>query len=173
MSNNIGVTDNYQIISAQEETESKEDSSSLDVKFNLIEYALGNLKYRKHFFKLNNLQNYSGKEETYHSLFIHSDEVKEYISKNNGSIEGYAGCVGAHEIVIDIDCKANLDESQKITQDILQKIESQYEVDLKSLRVNFSGSKGFHIRIPAVLFDNFEPSENIPAQIRSIVEEIT
>src|ERR1035437_126354 len=118
MSNNIGVVNKYVTPSVPEETEVNENSSSLDVKYNLFEYALGNLKYRKHFFKLNNLQNYSGKEETYHSLFIHSDEVKEYISKNNGSIEGYAGCVGAHEIVIDIDLEDNLIESQKITQGI-------------------------------------------------------
>src|ERR1035437_3778864 len=139
MSNNIGVVNKYVTPSVPEETEVNENSSSLGVKFNLIEYAIGALDNRIHFFTLDNIDNYKGKNEIYHSMFLHSSEILEYVKNNNGKVKRYAGCVGAHEIVIDIDCKNDLDESQKIAQGIVRKIESNYEVELNSIRVNFSG----------------------------------
>ena len=174
MSNNIGAENNYENPSVTEETEVNDNSSSVGEKFNLIEYAIGKFTNRKHFFEINNVEDYCGKKEIYHSIFIHSNEIKDYIRGNNSSIEGYEGCVGTyHDIIIDIDCKNNLEESQKITQGIVQKIESLYEADLDCMRVNFSGSKGFHIHLPVVLFGDFEPSENLPTHIRSIVQELT
>ncbi|MBI2418845.1 MAG: hypothetical protein HYV28_13285, partial [Ignavibacteriales bacterium] len=145
----------------------------MDNKCNLFEYAINGVSNRKYFYNENSIPDFLGQKEIYHSAFLHSSEIKEYADQNDGIIKGYAGCVAIREVVIDIDCGDNLEKAQKITQGIVRKIETLYEVDAKYLRVNFSGSKGFHIRIPSVLFGDFLPSEDLPVQIRAIVKEIT
>lgn len=177
MLNNTGEPNQYKTLKGltteSDSLLSTGNANSWGNNYNLREWAIGMLANRKNFHKLKDNPDYSGQSEIYHSLFIHSDEVIKYINDNDNSIKDYEGAVAAQEIVIDVDCENDLAKALNITRDIVRKFASVYEVNLNCLRINFSGNKGFHIRIPAVLFGGFEASADLPSQIKSIVRILT
>ena len=152
-------------------------------KFNIIEYAEGGAYHNGIFKNINDTVNTDGIKDCYRTVFLHTAKIKEYfkthINKNGkNSVEGYSGEVWATELIIDFDIeKENKQEDLvKLLEDLrnlLKSIESRYDLDLKHFRINFSGKKGFHIRIPAVLFGGFTPSDKLPAQLKAIAAEIT
>ena len=151
--------------------------------FNIIEYAEGGAYHNGTFKSVNDKVSTDGKNDCYHTVFLHTDKIKEYykthINKNGkNSVEGYSGEVWATELIIDFDIeKENKQEDLvKLLEDLknlLKSIESRYDLDLKHIRINFSGKKGFHIRIPSVLFGGFTPSDILPSQLKAIAAEIT
>ena len=144
-------------------------------KFTIKEYAIGDVYGRHHFHYINDTVDVYKNQQAYSSYFLHSQEIIDYYKKTfnregKNTLEGYVGCVFADELKIDIDEKEkSLDEVRKL----LKKWESSYDLDLRYVRVNFSGSKGFHIRIPSVLFDEFEPSVDLPSIHKQIAKELT
>lgn len=151
--------------------------------FNIIEYSTGGATHDAKFKTVNEKLNTDGQNDCYHSVFLHSENIIEYskthFNKNNKpTVKGYKGEVWAKELIIDFD----IDEEKKqedlevLLQDLrklLRTIESRYDLDLKHIKINFSGRKGFHIRIPSVLFGGFSPSENLPSQHKAIAAELT
>jgi len=163
----------------------KDENSNLRYyeTFNIIEYAEGGAYHNGSFKSVNDKVNTDGKNDCYHTVFIHTEKIKEYFKthinkKGKNSVEGYSGEVWATELIIDFDIeKENKQEDLvKLLEDLrnlLRSIESRYDLDLKHIRINFSGKKGFHIRIPSVLFGGFTPSDKLPAQLKAIAAEIT
>lgn len=152
-----------------------------DETYNLIEYAEGGAYHNCDFKNINDSVNVAGKNDCYHSIFLQSEEIKKYSDSNiiegKKSVTKYAGSVWAKELIIDFDMeKADKQEEIKLLLDnlrnLLKHIESEYSLDLRYIRINFSGHKGFHIRIPAVLFGGFIPSKDLPSQIKSLVKEL-
>lgn len=151
--------------------------------FNIIEYAEGGALHNCIFKNVNDKIDTDGKNDCYHTAFIHTEKIKEYADthKNeNGkpTVKGYKGEVWAKELVIDFDIEEEKKQEDLVNllenlRKLLRTIQSKYELDLKHIRINFSGRKGFHIRIPAVLFGGFAPSENLPSQLKAIALELT
>ena len=142
-------------------------------KFNVKEYTLNGVTDRKHFSKLNELPEVTGKKDIYVSHYDHSDDIIQYVKENDGELIGYNGAVGISTIVLDIDHENHLDEALEIGRKFLRHLEAKYELDLNTISINFSGNKGFHFRLPAELFGGFEPSEELPATIKSIAKKLT
>lgn len=130
--------------------------------FNIVEYAMNSKKNRHHF---KNITNQNVFEETdkdvIKSVYHHSAEITDYFKKN-GHIRGYAGSVWTDSLVLDIDNDTDLNVSLSTTKDFIRYLESTYEVDPSWLQYKFSGSKGFHIRIPGELFGGFTASVELP-----------
>ena len=131
-------------------------------RFNVVEYAIGNVGNR-HIFKTTDdeMQAASGKE-LYRSHYIFTDEIIEYLKihrneKGDSTLAGFDGELTIDELVIDIDDE-DLANALENTRKFLRILESNFDLDLKSLRINFSGSKGFHVRFPSHLFGGFVPS---------------
>ena len=98
-------------------------------------------------------------------MYNHSEEIKNYFN-TNGNLQGYNGSVGIGTIVIDIDVETDLNEALNIFRNFIRHLESKYELDLSTIRINFSGNKGFHLRLPVELFGGFDPSEELPSLIK-------
>ena len=154
---------------------------SYDETYNLIEYAEGGPYHNCDFRNINDPVNVAGKNDCYHSVFLQSEEIKKYSDSNiiegKKSVTKYAGSVWAKELIIDFDIEEpeKQEELKSILEDLrklLRHIESEYSLDPRYIRINFSGHKGFHIRIPAVLFGGFIPSKDLPSQIKSLVKEL-
>ncbi len=141
--------------------------------FNIVEYAMNSKKNRHHF---KNITNQNVFEETdkdvIKSVYHHSAEITDYFKKN-GHIRGYAGSVWTDSLVLDIDNDTDLNVSLSTTKDFIRYLESTYEVDPSWLQYKFSGSKGFHIRIPGELFGGFTASVELPEKQKSIVLTLT
>ncbi len=145
--------------------------------FNIIEYAEGGAYHNGIFKNVNDKVNTDGVNDCYRTVFLHTEKIIEYYKthinkKGKNSVEVYSGEVWATELIIDFDIeKENKQEDLvKLLEDLrnlLKSIESRYDLDLKHIRINFSGKKGFHIRIPAVLFGGFTPSDKLPAHLEA------
>jgi len=85
------------------------------------------------------------------------------------SVTGYNGECYADFLPLDIDSK-NLDFALKQLKDFLQYLEVEYEISPADLPVWFSGSKGFHIAIPTLMFGSVEPSVELPTYFKALVE---
>ena len=148
--------------------------------YNIIEYAIGSV-YDRHLFRTSSekppLEKNS--KDCYESAFRHSDEITQYYNTHidpktgKGKVAGYRGAVWADKLILDIDRKGKLDTARDEISIILKRLESEYQIDLRWLRINFSGNKGFHVFIPAELFDGFEASEELPDQLKRIGEKLT
>jgi hypothetical protein len=165
----------------QQEENNVNASQSYDETYNLIEYAEGGPYHNCDFRNINDPVNVAGKNDCYHSVFLQSEEIKKYSDSNiiedKKSVTKYAGSVWAKELIIDFDIEeADKQEEIKLLLDnlrnLLKHMESEYSLDLRYIRINFSGHKGFHIRIPTALFGGFIPSKDLPSQIKSLVKEL-
>lgn len=142
-------------------------------QYNIKEYAVGNVNNRN---KLTDnitkvvLDNPS--QQIYQSHYDHSDDLIKWWSthknkKGNNTVSDYKGAVSISELVIDID-NDDLSKSQQDAKLILEKLEKKYDVKLLYINTNFSGSKGFHIRIPSELFGGFKPRKDLPTLVKRI-----
>lgn len=144
-------------------------------QYNIVEYAIGDTFNRHKFNKTDDNVNVDRGIPVYRSYFLHSGEIKDYFlshkdEKGRNTLAGYVGCVLSDQLKIDIDEK---DDSLDQVRKLLRYWEANYDLDLRHIRVNFSGSKGFHIRIPAELFGGFEPSEELPGIHKQIALDLT
>jgi replicative DNA helicase len=98
----------------------------------------------------NKLQNYlkeSPNTDWYSSLFTFGEEAKQYFEKNSNSIKGYIGKATTNTLVFDFDSKVDLNSAKDDAIALLEQLREQ-GVDInKSVRVFFSGSKGFHVEL--------------------------
>lgn len=110
-----------------------------------------------------------GKKETYHSLGRFSG-LKSYIKSNHNSIYGLSNTsipIYYDYIIIDIDNIVPED-----VQNFIMFLNTQYDVQIDSLKIFYSGNKGFHIYIPSILF-NLQPAANLNLVVGEIVKRLT
>jgi len=140
------------------------------------EYSKGKRRHKFHKLTDKNVCKPTDKD-CFNSIFLHSKELKKYYNehtndKGNNTLSGYDKSVYADCITLDID-NENLNVSLETTRKFLQQLQYNYDVDPKYLKVIFSGSKGFHIRIPGELFGGFIPSTHLHQQIKFLAEKLT
>jgi len=144
--------------------------------FNIVEYAIGNVYKRHNFRQIDSPIMQLLRSELYRSHFIFTGNVEEYYKTHNKdgkpTLEGFDGDLWLDEMVIDID-NDDLSIALEDTKKFIQSLESNYELDLSAIRINFSGSKGFHVRFPSQLFDGFEPSGDLHETIRNIALKLS
>ncbi|MGE5497407.1 MAG: primase C-terminal domain-containing protein [Syntrophothermus sp.] len=155
-------------------TEEKNNSQSC----NLAEFAVETLANGHKFYLPETDLPHSEQGEMYRSVYLYSTDIIDYYNTHytdggNKTIEGYEGIVWIDKLIIDIDDDRDLTKDHERVKSLLKSIESNYEVDLRYLSVNFSGSKGFHIRIPAELFGGFDAGVNLPTAVKNIALKIT
>ncbi len=167
-------------------TEAKVNSSEDTLnKYNVVEYATkksakDGREYfdRSNFYLLGERPKFSTKVDHYRSHFLHSSDIEEFCKTHfnkygNNTTSGYDGAVWIDELVFDIDNGKDVNESLSTLRNFLRSLENNYGVELSYIKVNFSGSKGFHVRIPSVLFGGFEPSVKLNDVVYAIMIRLT
>jgi len=91
----------------------------------------------------------------------------DYWENQKHSVSGFSGNCIAEYFPIDVD-NEDLSISLKTCHDIIGKFETNYEIPLKSLNIYFSGSKGFHIEVPTILFGDISPAKDLPYRFKKI-----
>jgi len=116
------------------------------------------------FIKLSDIQTEEGlkkliseapEADWYRSLYYYSEAAYTLFSAE-GSISGYDGKVFTDKLIFDLDCE-NLDQAQADAKELLHRLDSAGIKPEESVRIYFSGGKGFHIEVPVA--KEFEPDE--------------
>lgn len=143
--------------------------------FNRIDVAFGGTHNRNHLVKKDELADYvrRWKEQNkkpyvdcYRTYWLYPDAMLEHFEKKK-SVSQYEGYVYSEFLPIDVD-SSDLIQSLQNTKAILHHLEKNYDVDLKVIRIYFSGSKGFHLELPSGLF-GFEASQFLNEIFKAIV----
>lgn len=113
--------------------------------------------------------NGTSNKEVYRSLYLFTEEYKEYSKKNKG-VSGYNGVVSIDNIPFDFDGE-DLTKVLDYCREFIAYLTSQFNIDSRRLEYFFSGAKGFHIYLPAQMFA-LEPSTKLPDEVKSVVKKI-
>lgn len=112
------------------------------------------------------------------SLFGYGNQIKDWVDVN-GTVTGYNKEFHLHALYFDIDndkdgltLTENLRQSQKQTQKLVKILYRKYDLHPDYLMIYFSGGKGFHIGVREEVFGGFEPSPNLPYQIKRLANYI-
>lgn len=97
--------------------------------------------------KLNGYLSQSPNTDWYSSLFTFGKDAKDYFEKNNNSIKGYTGQAFTKTLIFDFDSKVDLEIAKQDAIKLLEELMKQGVEINKSVRVFFSGSKGFHVEL--------------------------
>lgn len=154
-----------------------------DEKYNLVEFTEDGAYHNGNFIKTSHKFDPASKTDCYISHFLQSNQIIEYFNThknedNKNSIAGYNGDVWLKELVIDFDIKEEekQEDLEVLLSDLrkfLRYMESEFYVHLNHIKINFSGRKGFHLMIPSILFGGFQPSRDLPNQIKNIAIKLT
>lgn len=97
--------------------------------------------------------------------------IISYQKSNKGSLRGYKGLCYSDFMPVDIDNNKEPHKTLNSCKEIIGFLECNYSVPVDALRIYFSGSKGFHIEIPSILFGDVKPSINLPNTFKSIANK--
>lgn len=141
-------------------------------QFNYREFAKDRLSNRHIFVNLetDKIPVEKGQNECYCSYYLYSGDILNYFNRKS-SLKGYEDAVYTNELVVDIDSD-DLEAALESLRKLLDIQKENYELDLNLVKVNFSGSKGFHLRMPAMLFGGFTPSANLPKVIKQLAQAL-
>ncbi len=134
--------------------------------FKYINVAFGSVQNRKDLIEITKLKPFAENwkkqhgdlKDFYKTYFRYPQGMLEHFNKYK-SVRGYTGPCYADFLPIDID-SSDLPQSHETVKRVLIYFQDVYEIDLRTVRIYFSGSKGFHIEIPFRLF-GFEPSREL------------
>lgn len=99
-----------------------------------------------------------------------SADIIKYQNAHKKSLRGYNGLCYSDFLPIDIDNEEHPERSLESCRELLQYLEQKYDVPIKAVRIYFSGSKGFHLEIPTILFGDIKPTLYIPRIFKNIVK---
>ncbi len=148
--------------------------------YRYIDTAFGGVANRNNIIKSDSLSEYAKRWKTqkggdfidcYRTYFQYPKEILDHV-KRTGSVRGFNGSCWAKVFPLDIDSE-NLEESQEKVKVILMRLRDDFDVDLKNLKLYFSGAKGFHIEIPSNLFGGFIPSQRLHEEFKALAKLIS
>jgi len=106
--------------------------------------------------------------EAYLSAFQFGDEFRQHLERT-GSTKGYVGPCWSAWLWFDIDRKGRLDLAVVDARKLAASLVERYGIDGDDLLLFFSGSKGFHVGLPTMLWQS-EPSGEFNRLARRFAE---
>lgn len=138
--------------------------------------AIGGVFNRNNIVKINEVK-CDGQVECYKSLYRFPVAYVEHFRKNNNSVSGYSGRCYTDYFIIDIDSEgereAAMMKSVEKIYALVNYLETVYDFSItKNSMLFYSGMKGFHIYIPAIVFGGFQPEEDLPFKQKELAKKI-
>lgn len=121
-----------------------------------------------------NKGDYEGKKDSAISMFSFTEDYFKYTVEHNNSVSGYNGVHSFIYLYVDFDFGADI---SKVREDVVNFITyglSNFldEKEFSSLRIYYSGSKGFHLAIPRRFFTSIKPSRDLCFRAEAFVKHI-
>ena len=124
-------------------------------EFKYIEVALGGVNKRNNIVKITEFKNPTGQTDCYRTVFRYPEVFNQHHA-HMGTVAGYKGPHAADFFPIDIDA-GDLGQAHETARRVIERLDTDYVLDIGVLRCFFSGAKGFHILIPEAAIDT-QPS---------------
>lgn len=138
--------------------------------YRYVDVAFGGVHNRNNVISVKDLKVPDRGKDCYRTVYRYPEQFKEHY-KAKKSVSGYKGPVYADYYPMDIDEADDLGKAHETVKRVLNALLVNYELDLDLLRVSFSGAKGFHILVPAVLF-GVKPSEKVPQAFKAMTASL-
>jgi len=133
--------------------------------FRYYEYVCGSVANRNKIFCFGD-ELPPGNVECYHSVYLFTDEFKKFVEQT-GSVANFNGECFAPYIILDFDNANDLERARCDALEVVRRLKKEWDIDPETLKIYFSGAKGFHIFIPSEIF-GIEPSVDTPEIVRKI-----
>lgn len=141
------------------------------IKYKYISVVFGNPIKLRDVILAENLIIKDSSKEGYTSWCKFTDDYLEYSKNHNKHVKGYDGKCYSDWLPIDID-NSDLKDSLTKCREIIDSLINDYKVPVKSLKIYFSGSKGFHIEVLTLLFGDIKPSSNFPYIVKDVFKNM-
>ena len=135
--------------------------------YNYIELVQNDVRNRGNIVPLGTIP--ASNEEVYRSLYLFTADYGVYVEKTK-SVSGYDGIVSIDYIPFDFDGE-DLSKVLDICRKFVLYLANSFGIDGRGLKYYFSGSKGYHIYLPAQLILP-KPSTTLPDEIKNMVKQI-
>lgn len=153
------------------------DRKKEEKQFKYIDIAFGGLNKRNNLILASDLEKlfkeHSSKRkptECFATYFRYPEEMRQHFVSNGNSVEKYTGPVYTDILPIDIDDKKDLSRAHENAKKAVHALE-EIGIDPNVLQAVFSGSKGFHLDVPSILF-GIEPSSRLNDVIKQMVRQM-
>jgi hypothetical protein len=108
--------------------------------------------------------------DVYRTYFRYPQAFADHVRKTN-SVSGYNGFAYSDYFPIDIDEAGNPARALQSLREMVTKLEVRHDVNVNELWYFFSGSKGFHLYIPAAMI-GITPSADIATHFKRFAQEL-
>jgi len=105
--------------------------------------------------------------------YVHHAEAMRERNSGKRSVAGYEGLAWTPFVPLDVDRDGDPAAALEDARKTVRRLENLYDVPLDALRIFFSGSKGYAIELPGVLFGGFEPHVDLNHVVGYIAERLT
>lgn len=142
----------------------------MENRYKYIAVTNGGFNKKREVIKLSEINKKCKTIEAYRTWNQFDESYYNYWLENDKSVSDYRGQYYPSFMPIDIDSN-DLEKSQKVCREILGLFETEFDVILDSIRIYFSGSKGFHLEVPITLFGDIAPSQDFAKRFKRIAVE--
>lgn len=130
-------------------------------EYRWIDVAVGGAERRNHLVDAFRWRPPQGASDCYRTVYRYPDAMQAHF-RDRRSVSGYAGPLYADWLPIDFDAEGDLDRALASARVAVQQLQVRFDLRAEELRLYFSGSKGFHLLVPAAMFSP-EPSPTLNA----------
>jgi len=138
-----------------------------DSSFGYTEVATGGANKRGRVKRLADVEPHGA--DFYTSVYDHGPDFEDYINEH-GTCKGYKGAVKPRGVHFDID-RPDIADALTDTRTLVTRLHSVYGVPTDTIRLHFSGSKGFHVEVPGVVTSHKPDLDHFPAQLDLCVDD--
>jgi hypothetical protein len=140
--------------------------------YEYVDTAIGGVANRNHVMRLAEFHPPAGADGVFATYFRYTRALKDWRDNHrneygNPTVKGYRGACHAAFLPFDFDAPDPADALADVRR-LLRYLNDALDVPPDAVRLNFSGSKGFHAELPETLFGGFEPGESLPARFAEL-----
>jgi hypothetical protein len=134
--------------------------------FCYVDTAVGGSNHRNRVMRLDELCPPANAVDVFATYFRYDEGLVEHWKTHrndlgNPTVKGYRGPCWSPVLPYDLDAPDPADALADVCR-LLRYVGDTFNVPPDAVRLNYSGSKGFHAELPGVLFGHFEPGPNLP-----------
>jgi hypothetical protein len=144
-------------------------------EFVYVDTACGDVNRRNKIHRFDQIH-VEGKSECYASYQRSDERLVAWVrhhknGKGKPTVEGFDGPLWTPYLPLDFDCDGDLPVALGWLRQTLARLDA-HGVELRALRVYFSGGRGFHLEVPHALLGQFEPSPDLPARLKRAAAQL-